>query len=326
MKVLVVGGAGYIGSLVMKSLALQGHEPVALDNSSSGHAGVARYGKLIVGDSADTELLRNVFLSARFDAVMHFAAHIRVGESVLNPSKYYGNNVCATLTLLDAMRAAGVSCFIFSSSAAVYGTPAAVPVSEDHPTVPMNPYGQSKLIVEKILADYSAAYGTRYACLRYFNAAGADPDCEMGECHVPETHLIPLVLQAASGRLKHIVVFGRSHPTRDGTCERDYVHVQDIANAHILALKHLLRGGVNGTFNIGTNKGHTVQEVVTLASEITGRSLRVRYESARFGDPPVLIADSKKAFHVLGWTPVFSDMQMILHHAWRWEQRISSVE
>jgi UDP-glucose 4-epimerase len=323
MKVLVVGGAGYVGSQVMKSLARRGYEPVVLDNLSSGHADSVRYGRLIVGDAADAELLRSVFSSERFIAVMHFASHIQVGESMLNPSRYYGNNVCATLTLLDAMRAAAVNRCIFSSSAAVYGAPATMPVSEDHPAAPINPYGRSKWIVEQILLDYSAAYGLQHACLRYFNAAGADPECELGERHVPETHLIPLVLQAASGGLKDVAVFGRDYPTRDGTCERDYVHVHDLAHAHVLALEHLVRGAANGTFNLGAGRGYTVQEVIALAGEVTGRPIGVRHESKRIGDPPCLIADSRKAFRVLGWTPSHSDMKTILQHAWRWEQRIS---
>ncbi|HXH64230.1 MAG TPA: UDP-glucose 4-epimerase GalE, partial [Mariprofundaceae bacterium] len=252
------------------------------------------------------------------DAVMHFASHILVGESVADPAKYYANNVGTTLALLQAMRDARIDRFIFSSTAAVYGVPSCSPIPESHALSPINPYGQSKLMVERILADYAAAYGLKSVCLRYFNAAGADPDGELGERHDPETHLIPLVLQAASGRRADIAVFGRDYPTRDGTCVRDYIHVTDLAEAHLLALEHLANGGVGGVFNLGTGIGYTVAEVIEAARLVTGRPIAVRDEPRRLGDPPELVADPRLAMRTFGWQPRLSSLETMLQHAWRW--------
>lgn len=319
MKILVVGGAGFIGSHLVKRLALAGHQPVVLDNLCSGFADAARYGKLVKGDAGDAATVRAVLAQQPCDAVMHFASHIQVGESVTDPAKYYGNNVSATLELLKATREARVSRFIFSSTAAVYGVPSVSPIPESHPLSPINPYGRSKLMVEEMLADFDAAYGLKSAVLRYFNAAGADPDGELGERHEPETHLIPLVLQAAAGRLASLKVFGRDYPTRDGTCVRDYIHVTDLAEAHQLALDHLLECKQSDTFNLGTGKGYTVQEVIDAAAKVTGRAVPVVDMPRREGDPAELVADPTKAMRELCWQPRLSALETLIEHAWQWE-------
>lgn len=319
MKILVVGGAGFIGSHLVKGLALAGHEPVVLDNLCSGFSDAARYGRLLVGDAGDPAAVGAALHAHPCEAVMHFASHIQVGESVADPAKYYANNVASTLALLQSMREAGVCRFIFSSTAAVYGVPSITPIPETHPLVPINPYGRSKLMVEEILADFDSAYGLKSVCLRYFNAAGADPDGELGERHAPETHLIPLVLQAAAGRRRDIAVFGRDYPTRDGTCVRDYVHVADLADAHRLALSHLIAHGASGRFNLGTGRGYSVQEVIDTARQVTGRMIAVRYEARRSGDPAELIADPSRAMRELGWRPQLSALEPMIEHAWRWE-------
>lgn len=319
MRVLVVGGAGFIGSHMVKALALAGHEPIVLDNLHSGFADAARYGHLLVGDAGDPSAVAAALKAHPCDAVMHFASHIQVGESVVDPAKYYANNVVATLALLRVIREAGVRQFIFSSTAAVYGIPTMTPIPECHPLTPINPYGRSKLMVEEVLADFDAAYGMKSVCLRYFNAAGADPETELGERHEPETHLIPLVLQAAAGRRSDIAVFGRDYPTRDGTCVRDYIHVTDLVEAHRLSLDYLGERGVSETFNLGTGVGYTVQEVIDAARRVTGRPIFVRDEARRVGDPPELVADPSRALHELNWRPRLSDLGTLLEHAWRWE-------
>jgi len=304
---------------MVKALALAGDEPIVLDNLVSGFADAARYGRLLVGDAGDPSTVAAVLEAHPCDAVMHFASHIQVGESVVDPAKYYANNVVATLALLQVIREAGIRRFIFSSTAAVYGIPVVTPIPEGHPLIPINPYGRSKLMVEEVLADFDAAYGLKSVCLRYFNAAGADPEGELGERHEPETHLIPLVLQAAAGRRSDIAVFGRDYPTRDGTCVRDYIHVTDLVEAHRLALDYLGERGGSDTFNLGTGVGYTVQEVIDAARRVTGRPIPVRDEARRAGDPPELVADPSRARRELNFCPHLSDLETLLEHAWRWE-------
>ena len=322
MTVLVVGGAGYIGSHFTKCLAQSGQVPIVLDNLCSGRIDAVKYGSLIVGNAGDTEVLREIFRAHHVDAVVHFASHIQVGESVTDPAKYYANNVVETLRLLDAMREAGIVRLVFSSTAAVYGLPQTTPMAETHPQRPINPYGRSKLIIEEILEDYARAYGLRYASLRYFNAAGADPDGELGECHDPETHLMPLVLQAASGRRDSITINGTDYDTRDGTCERDYVHVTDLAEAHRSALDYLAGGGESGAFNLGTGTGCTISEVIRAAERVAEKRITVKLAARREGDPDRLIADPRKAQSSFGWKARFSDLDTLLRHAWRWEQTL----
>ena len=323
-KVLVVGGAGYIGSHMVWLLGQQGVEVVVLDNLSSGHRDAVIHGQFVHGDIADRLVLDKLFSAHEFDAVMHFASFIQVGESVLEPAKYYQNNVSNTLNLLNAMLAHGVKNFIFSSTAATFGEPNYVPIDERHPQQPINPYGRSKLMIEQALADYDQAYGLRSVCLRYFNAAGAHPEALLGERHDPETHLIPLVLQAASGRRAAISVFGRDYDTPDGTCIRDYIHVLDLADAHWLALKYLAQGGASNAFNLGNGDGYSVQAVIDTALAVTGRPIRVLDQPRRAGDPARLVADAAKCREVLGWKPVYADLARIIEHAWRWELKVSA--
>ncbi len=322
MKTLVVGGAGYIGSHMVKHLCREDAQVTVLDDLSSGYRDAVVAGaELVVGSAADAGLLATLLAQHRFDAVMHFASFIQVGESVADPARYYANNVAATLTLLEAMRKAEVRRFIFSSTAAVYGDPSYVPIDEAHPKHPINPYGRSKWMVEQVLKDYDRAYGLKSVCLRYFNAAGADPDGALGERHVPETHLIPLVLQAASGRREAISVFGTDYDTPDGTCIRDYIHVADLCDAHALALDYLLGGGESARFNLGNGQGFSVQEVIDTARRVTGREIAVRYEARRPGDPARLVADSRLAREVLGWQPKRAELATIIADAWGWEQK-----
>lgn len=323
--VLVVGGAGYIGSHMVWLLGQRGVNAVTLDDLSSGHADAVTSGRLERGDMADRALLDRIFSSQRVDAVMHFASFIQVGESVEQPARYYRNNVLRTLDLLDAMRAHGVKHFIFSSTAAVFGEPAYTPIDERHPQQPINPYGRTKWMVEQVLADYDRAYGLRSVCLRYFNAAGAHPDGLLGERHDPETHLIPLVLQAASGRRAGIKVFGQDYDTPDGTCIRDYIHVMDLAEAHWLALQRLLQGGASGVFNLGNGGGYSVQQVIDVARAHTGREIALEYAPRRPGDPARLVADATLARQELGWVPQYPDLATLVAHAWRWEQRCASA-
>jgi UDP-glucose 4-epimerase len=289
MKVLVVGGAGYIGSHMVKQLADAGHEAVILDNLDGGHRDAVLNGTFVRGDIADGALLDELFGQHRFDGVMHFASHIQVGESMRLPAKYYRNNLVHTLRLLDAMVAHDVKCFIFSSTAAIFGEPSYVPIDEAHPHQPINPYGRSKWMVEQVLADYDRAYGLRSVCLRYFNAAGAHPSGLLGERHEPETHLIPLVLRAASGRQPAITVFGTDYDTPDGTCIRDYIHVVDLCDAHLLALHRLADGAASDRFNLGNGNGFSVREVIDAARRVTGRAVRVATEGRRPGDPARLV-------------------------------------
>jgi len=319
MHILVVGGAGYIGSHMVKFLGTQGCHITVLDNLSSGYADVVLNGKLVVGDLADSSMLDELFSENEFDVVMHFASSILVGESVADPAKYYRNNVSNTLNLLDAMVRHDVKHFIFSSTAAIFGEPEYTPIDEKHPKAPINPYGRSKWMVEQILEDYDRAYGLKSICLRYFNAAGADPEGELGERHDPETHLIPLVLRAASGRRKEIAVYGRDYDTPDGTCIRDYIHVWDLCEAHWLAIQYLLGGVDSQRFNLGNGNGYSVQKVIDVCREVTGKEFVVNEAIRREGDPAVLVADSKLARSVLGWRPKHSSLEKIVEDAWYWE-------
>jgi len=320
MKVLVVGGAGYIGSHMVKLLSLQGCHVMTLDDLSSGHRDSVLAGEFIEGSCGDRALLDSVF-SQGFDAVMHFASFIQVGESIQQPDKYYENNFVNTLVLLDAMRAYDVNRFIFSSTAATYGVPQYTPIDEHHSQQPINPYGRTKLMVEQLLADYDKAYGMKSICLRYFNAAGADSEGQLGERHDPETHLIPLVLQAASGHRPHISVFGRDYDTPDGTCIRDYIHIEDLCSSHWLALQSLMNGADSQTYNLGNGNGFSVQEVIGTAERVTGRKIPVVDAPRREGDPARLVADSTLARDKLGWQPQYTDLATIIDHAWKWETR-----
>lgn len=321
MDILVAGGAGYIGSHMVQLLRQSGFRVTVVDDLSGGHRDAVRDAELVVGSIADGRLLADLFARCRFSAVMHFASFIQVGESMTDPAKYYANNLAATLTLLDAMRTAGIGRFIFSSSAAVYGDPVDVPIDEDHAKLPINPYGRSKWMVEQLLEDFGRAYGLKSICLRYFNAAGADPDGRLGERHLPETHLIPLLLQAAAGRRQAVSVFGGDYDTPDGTCVRDYVHVCDLCDAHLLALQRLLAGGESARFNLGNGAGFSVMEVVETARRVTGRPIAVRHEPRRAGDPPRLVADASLARALLGWRPQRTELATIVADAWNWERQ-----
>jgi UDP-glucose-4-epimerase GalE len=318
MIVLVVGGAGYIGSHATRVLRRQGHEVVIYDNLSTGHAFLAQEFDLVQGDIADSARLSAAM--RRADAVMHFAAHASVAESVENPRKYFRNNVEGGLTLLNTCLDCGVQRFIFSSTCAVYGVPSKVPISEDNPRQPMNPYGVSKLFFERALEDYDRAYGLRFASLRYFNAAGADESGEIGELHDPETHLIPSALLAVKGKRAELELFGTDYPTPDGTCIRDYIHVNDLAEAHVLALKYLADGGDSVALNLGTGHGYSVKEVLGKVEEVTGREVPKRVAARRAGDPPALVADPRRAEHLLRWKATRS-LDGIVSTAWKWMQR-----
>ena len=322
LSILVVGGAGYIGSHMVKRLHQAGCKVTTLDNLSTGYRDAVCYGEFVQGDLADRPFLDELFGSQSFDAVMHFASFIQVGESVQQPAKYYENNLVNTLNLLNAMQKAGVNKFIFSSTAATFGEPQYCPIDEKHPQQPINPYGRTKLMVEQALADYEKAYGLKSICLRYFNAAGADPDGELGERHEPETHLIPLVLQAASGRRAYIQVNGRDYDTPDGTCIRDYIHITDLCEAHWLAVQSLMDGGESSAYNLGNGSGFSVQEVIDTANRVTGKPVKVLDGPRRAGDPARLVADSRKAKEALGWTPQYAALDSIIAHAWRWEQTV----
>ncbi len=322
--VLVTGGAGYIGSHAVLALQQAGYEVVVLDNLVYGHRDIVESVlkvELIEGDTNDRALLDRVFASRPFSAVMHFAAYAYVGESVSQPDKYYRNNVIGTLTLLEAMVAAEIKRFVFSSTCATYGVPKTVPIPEDHPQDPINPYGATKLMVERILSDFDRAYDFKSVAFRYFNAAGADPAGRLGEDHQPETHLIPLVLMAALGKRESISVFGTDYPTLDGTCIRDYIHVSDLADAHVLGLNYLLKGGESQRFNLGNGNGFSVQEVIEMARKVTGRSISAIDCDRRQGDPPALVGSAEKARSMLGWNPQYADLESILTHAWTWHQK-----
>jgi UDP-glucose 4-epimerase len=319
-RILVAGGAGYIGSHTVKELRRQGYEIVVFDNLSTGRRESVRSDELVVGDLEDRDDVRRVFQGGRIDAVLHFASLIQVGESYTHPRKYYTQNLSSSLNLLDAMLAAGVRAFIFSSSAAVYGVPRQIPIPEDHPLSPFNPYGQTKFFVEQILRDYDRAYGLKFISLRYFNASGADPDGEMGECHDPETHLIPNLLFAAMGRKERLEIYGTDFPTPDGTAVRDYIHVSDLASAHVLALRKLLAEPKSDFINLGTNRGYSVREIIAAAEGMLGRPVPVKEMPRREGDVPVLLASKDKAERVLGWEIRLSAIESILETARKWHE------
>jgi UDP-glucose 4-epimerase len=323
-KVLVTGGAGYIGSHAVMALEAAGYEVVILDSLEYGHAEIikkATQAELVVGHTTDRPLLDQLFAAHDFQAVMHFAAYIAVGESVTEPAKYYNNNVVGTLTLLEAMMAASVKRFVFSSTCAIYGPPKSVPIPEEHPTNPISPYAQSKLMVEHLLRDFDRAYGLRSIGFRYFNAAGADPEGRSGEDHLPETHLIPLVLLTALGQRESISMFGTDYPTPDGTCIRDYIHVADLAQAHVLGVEYLLKGGESQFINLGNGNGYSVKEVIETARRVTQKNIQVIARDRRPGDPPILVGSSERGRQILNWQPQFTDLETIIRHAWAWHQK-----
>jgi UDP-arabinose 4-epimerase len=316
--ILVTGGAGYIGSHACKALAQAGYTPVAYDNLVYGHRRAVRWGPFAHGDIADRARLREVIQHYQPSAAMHFAAYTYVGESVTDPGKYYRNNVSGTLNLLETLRDHGIDKVIFSSTCATYGMPQTLPLQEDHPQLPINPYGESKLMIEKILRDFSHAYGMRSLCLRYFNAAGADLEAEIGEDHDPETHLIPLVLLTALGKRTHISVFGTDYPTPDGTCIRDYIHVSDLAQAHVLALHALEQGAPSAAYNLGNGQGFSVLEVIATARRITGKDIPIHISPRRPGDPARLVGDALRIIQELQWQPRYADLDTIIASAWKW--------
>lgn len=316
--ILVVGGAGYIGAHVNKFLHLNGFNTVVFDNLSRGYREFVKWGEFFEGDLLKEEQLCSCFKKYRIGAVMHFSALALVEESIRDPEKYYHNNVIGTLKLLEVMRAFGVGYFIFSSTCATYGLPERIPISEDHPQRPINPYGRTKLIIEEILKDYDRAYGLKHINLRYFNAAGADPDGDIGELHQPETHLIPLILYAALGRRPEVKIYGTDYPTPDGTCIRDYIHVLDLADAHLKALQYLLHKERSDSFNLGNESGHSVREVIEAAKKVTRREFKVVESERREGDPPVLISSSQKAMEILEWKPRYKAIEEIIETAWKW--------
>ena len=320
-SILVTGGAGYIGAHACKALSRAGYTPITYDNLVYGHRSAVKWGPMEEGDISDRRRLEEVIRKYTPTAVMHFAAYAYVGESVENPEKYYQNNVAGTLSLLQAMRRCNIDKIIFSSTCATYGMPEQIPIPEDHPQHPINPYGRSKLMIEWILEDFSEAYDMRYVSLRYFNAAGADPDAEIGEDHDPETHLIPLILDVALGRRDHLDIYGTDYNTPDGTCIRDYIHVTDLADAHLLALRYLLDGGQSDLFNLGNGDGFSVREVIATAVKITGCKIPCVESDRRPGDPPVLIGSSDKIQKDLRWRPVFNSLDSIVETAWRWHKK-----
>ena len=323
MKVLVTGGAGYIGSHTVKNLLAKGHDVVVFDNFSSGRKELLTGGQVVKADLKDPAALDGVFQNHKLEAVLHFASLIQVGESFLDPGKYYAQNLTGSLNLLEAMRRAGVKVFIFSSSAAVYGVPRETPITEEHPLAPANPYGQTKYFVETILQDYSRAYGLKYISLRYFNASGADPEGRLGEMHDPETHLVPNILLSLLGKKGEVEVFGTDFGTPDGTAIRDYIHVSDLAEAHALALDRLAAGAPSDVINLGTNRGYSVLEVIKKVEEVTSRPVHYRASARRKGDVPVLLASKEKAERLLGWKLRSSDLETIIATAWRWHSKLT---
>ncbi len=319
--VLVVGGAGYIGSHMVRALQRQDFDVTVADNLVGGRREAVGNAPLHVGDIGDAGFVDQLLQATKPAAVMHFASFIQVGESVSDPGKYYCNNVMASQVLLDGMLAHDIRSLVFSSTAAIFGDPEYVPIDEAHPKRPINPYGRGKWMVEQILGDYDHAHGLKSVCLRYFNAAGASADAALGECHQPETHLIPLLLQVVSGRRPTLTVHGEDYPTADGTCIRDYIHVEDLCDAHLLALRHLLAGGDSARFNLGNGHGYSVHEVIASVRRVTGHPLPVVVGERRAGDPPALVADSRAARATLGWSPRHPDLDAIVGHAWAWERK-----
>jgi len=324
--ILILGGAGYIGSHVNKELSKKGYYTLVFDNLVNGHKEFIKWGDFIQGDLENIEELRSLFKKHSIKAVMHFAGFAYVGESVVDPQKYYLNNLQSTLNILQVMLENNIKYIIFSSSCATYGNPLKIPIEENHPQNPINPYGQTKLMIEQILKDYSKSYGLKYVSLRYFNAAGADIDCEIGEWHEPETHLIPIALDTAIGKREGVKIFGTDYDTKDGTCIRDYIHVTDLADAHILALEYLMDGGESEIFNLGNGNGFSVKEVIEKVMKITGHNIKIYPEKRRVGDPPVLIGSSKKAREILLWTPKYDNIEYIIETAWSWHKRLNSIK
>ena len=323
--ILVTGDAGYIGSHANKILNKRGYETVVYDNLSRGHQEFVKWGHFVEGDLADKDRLRFCFETYKISAVMHYGAFCYVGESVTHPSEYYRNNVANTLNLLDVMVEFGVRYLVFSSTCSTYGNPLHIPMTEDHPQQPINPYGKSKLMAEQILKDYEKTYGVHHVCLRYFNAAGADPDCEIGEWHEPEPHLIPLVLKVAAGQSGQVQIYGTDYKTPDGTCIRDYIHINDLAEGHLLALKYLQNGAASDSFNLGNGNGFSVKEVINAAERVTGKPIKVVNAQRREGDPPFLVGSSDKAKTILKWMPRFQNIDDIIKTAWLWDlSRIKS--
>jgi UDP-glucose-4-epimerase GalE len=321
MKVLVTGGAGYIGSHTVRALEARGHEPIVFDNLSRGHGASVLGAPFFQGDLLSPDDLARAFAAERLEAVLHFAALAYVGESVGHPDLYYRNNVTGTINLLDAMKAGGVDKLIFSSTCATYGDPIRLPMDEEHPQSPVNPYGRSKLVIEWVLRDYEAAFGIRHVALRYFNAAGCSSDGRIGEDHDPETHLIPRVLMAVTGEIPQVTVLGNDWDTPDGTCIRDYIHVEDLADAHVLALEHLARGGRSRAWNLGTGKGHSVREVIACAEKVTGKRVPAVDGPRRAGDPARLVAQADRVSKDLGWEPKLAEIERIVLSAWKWMER-----
>ncbi len=319
MNILVTGGAGYVGSHAVRLLGQAGHEVWVIDNLSQGHRGAVPAARLIVGELSDRDLVVRILAETKIEAVMHFAAFALVGESVTDPARYYQNNVVASLSLLESMRTAGVRRMVFSSTTATYGAPERVPITEDERQEPINPYGFAKLVIEHALADYAHAYGFGYAALRYFNAAGASPVGDIGEDHRPESHLIPIVLQVALGQRNEVTIFGEDYPTPDGTCVRDYIHVDDLGRAHVKALERLT-SGKRLKLNLGTGQGHSVREVIDACGRVTGHDICAISGPRRPGDPPVLVADSSRAQKMLDWKPQYTQLDAIVESAWRWHR------
>jgi len=319
--ILITDGAGYIGSHVNKLLSENGYETVVVDNLIYGHAEAVKWGLLEIADLSDIDRLKSLFEKYRFDTVFHFAAYAYVGESVKEPAKYYRNNIVNTINLLDVMRQFESKRIIFSSTCATYGIPESVPIKEDAPQKPINPYGRTKLMMEHILRDYNEAYGIDYCCLRYFNAAGASPDGEIGEKHDPETHLIPLVLDAAADDSKTVDIYGTDYPTKDGSCIRDYIHVMDLAKAHTLAMDYLISGNKSCCVNLGNGAGVSVFEIIDAVKRVTGKKVRVNLSPRRPGDPPELVGSAELARELLGWEPQYPDIDTIINHAWLWHQK-----
>jgi len=316
-KILVVGGAGYIGSHMVRMLQENDYTPIVLDDLSGGHKDAVSGAELIIGDLGDPQILNQIFSSHLIFGVMHFASFIQVGESMINPGKYYENTLAKTITLLNKLVEFKIKKFIFSSTAAIFGNPIDQLIDEDHPKNPINPYGKSKLMIESVLDDYSRAYDLESVCLRYFNAAGAEPDGSLGERHSPETHLIPLAIEAATTKVKSLKIFGTDYETKDGTCIRDYIHIKDIAKAHLLALKYLENDGKSLKLNLGNGSGYTVKEVIHAVNKVVGHEVPVEITGRRLGDPAVLVADSKKAANILGWKPNYPNLDEIVTHAYR---------
>jgi UDP-arabinose 4-epimerase len=326
VSILISGGAGYIGSQTAKSLSQAGFEPVVYDNLSTGNRWAVQWGPFVEADLCNPRSLRETLKKYNITAAIHFAAHAYVGESVREPRRYFENNVMNTLHFVHALLDEGVNQVVFSSSCAVYGVPECLPISESHSRLPVNPYGDSKLFIERVLNWYGRAYGLRWAALRYFNAAGADPSGELGEVHNPETHLVPRLIEATLGRLESVEIYGIDYPTKDGTAIRDYVHVLDLAEAHVAALQRLISGGESFSANLGTGQGVSVREVISAVERVSGTMINAKTASRREGDPPVLIADPTSAGRILGWHPRHSSLDSIVRSAWDWHRRLASLK